>query len=420
MDTIIGWLASIAAILLIAGAIYTLHWSQPHLLENWKIKWSLLAGGGFIVLVLITSSFNALFGSLHEGAANAEPRSWYRIKPMPSEADIRETLTFATNRYAQRIETPSDAVALNRRIGCDLWSNPINYKTKKNDGNAEGKIVLRWLGACRAGKVHGTDTLLLLLPGSRYRELVEASRVQLTVNAGVIANERDYREAWANAIIKRTQQKYARDVATVLAGQRNYATYLFFSFMIIGVGVALSYAAAAGRWNNANFVQFSDWWGFPTLFAIGVTQMWHYMFSLAAIPPAWIAAEQPALILMVTGIMFIAAIPCALLYIVHVFTSLRALPQIAWGIAVLSHCFFYRHPVEAVMPDDPFARVDRKVLRKALMDAACSDRSWFKSLITPSFVDEHRMFAGARVEDMFARHADFIRAALLQRRLSAA
>ncbi len=416
MDTIIGWLASIAAVLLITGAIYALLQSQPQVLENWKIKWSLLAGGGLVALVLITSSFNTLFGTSYQGAPNAEPRSWYRIKPAPSEAEIRSPLTYSANRYAERIETPNNAVP-NRRLGCDLWSNAINIKSNKNDGSAESDIILRWLGTCRSGKIHGTDTLLLLLRGKRYLELTEVARVQLSVNAGVMANEPAYREAWARAIIKRTEQRYARDVASALAGQRNYAIYLFASLLIIGVGVALSYAAAAGRWNNANFVELSDWWGFPTLFAIGATQMWHFLFAGGAIPSAWIAAEQPVLLPMVALVAFAAAIPCALLYLVHAFTSIRALPTIAWGIGVLAHFFFYRHPVEAVMPDDPFARVDRKALRKALVEAAYPNRGWAQSFFTPSFVYEHRMFAGIRVEDMFARHADIIRAALQQRRV---
>ena len=57
---------------------------------------------------------------------------------------------------------------------------------------------------------------------------------------------------------------------------------------------------------------------------------------------------------------------------------------------------------------------------KALLEAAYPDRSWFRSLITPSFVFEHRMFAGARVEDMFARHAEVIRSTLASRRLAPA
>ena len=135
MDTIIGWVASLAALLLISGAIYTLLWSQPQVLDNWKIKWSLLAGGGLIGLVLITSSFNALFGTSHEGAATAEPRSWYRIKPAPSEPEIRSGLTYSgftcsplplMNEYRARMIARSWRF---RRTGttrdiqrdCDLW-----------------------------------------------------------------------------------------------------------------------------------------------------------------------------------------------------------------------------------------------------------------------------------------------------------
>ena len=139
-----------------------------------------------------------------------------------------------------------------------------------------------------------------------------------------------------------------------------------------------------------------------------------------AVPAAWIAAEEAPLFKMITIVAFFAAIPCSLLYIVHVFTSIGALPKILRGIAVLAHFFVYRHPVEAVLPDDPFARVDRKVLRQALVDAAYPDRSGWKSFLTPSFVTEHRMFAGARVEDLLQRHAEAIQAALLRRRVTGA
>ena len=125
MDTIIGWLASIAAVLLITGAIYTLLWSQPQVLENWKIKWSLLAGGGLIGLVLITSSFNALFGTSHDGATTAEPRSWYRIKPSPSDAEVRSGLTYWRLRFRAlrptcRCHRQPDSTATVRGGGRDI------------------------------------------------------------------------------------------------------------------------------------------------------------------------------------------------------------------------------------------------------------------------------------------------------------
>ena len=302
MDAIIGWVSSLAALTLVAGAIFVLLRACPDVLENWKAKWALIAGGGVVGLVLLASVFSNLFGSGTATQPSAESRAWVRIKSMPTTAEIRASLTHSANRYARSVQTPNDT-SPNRWIGCDLWRNSINHRSTRNDGSAEDSVELRWLGTCRQGMVHGTGTLVFWLKDiDRPAQKLEVARVQLAVTKGVMANERDYREAWAQAIVTRTQRHYDHDVRSLLAGQRLYAFYLLVSCLTIGVGICLSYAAAAGRWNNANFVQISDWWGLPTLFAIGFTQMWHFMFSGAAVPPAWIAADEAPLLKLITGV----------------------------------------------------------------------------------------------------------------------
>lgn len=418
MNAVIAWAVIIAGFACVAGAVSALLRWFPEALENQKIRWSLYASGALIALVAVNGLFSPSGRS--SDAADPEPRSWYRLKPKPTADEVTSAIQLSTTRINKDVETPNDPRP-NRWMGCGLWRTVLEHKNRRDKSMVDHGIVLRWLGTCRWGAVHGTDTLVFLIKDyNNPSKSSEFIRVKLSVDKAQILNEQDFRDAMLRTIVERHQRAYTVDVRRVLSAQTAYVTYLSWSALIIAVSVLLSYAAAAGRWNNANYVLFSDWWGYPSMFAIGATQMWHFLPAGGVIPAGWIQAEAPVAIPLIAFVMFIAAIPCSLLYIVNVFMSIWALPSIVRGIAVFAHFFFYRHPVAAVLPDDPFARVDRRAIRKALVEAAYPDRSWLRSLVTPSFVHEHRMFAGARVEDMVARHAEVIGATLSRRRLAPA
>ncbi len=224
----------------------------------------------------------------------------------------------------------------------------------------------------------------------------------------------------ANAKLKAAESVDPWHVARRTNAASGYQTFwLVLLIVVLPLGCLLSYAHAAGRWGNAAYVKWSDFYGLPLGLFVSVAFFIHATLAVDMMQTG-VALSQT------TKAVFVGSILCTFVFALPMMFMLgadfvRELWTMTKGLAMLAHYAFAQHPAELVLPDTPDVPINRKALRDALTDryteAATGGTFW--SAFKPRFMYEHELFRANKVEELLRADTTILQEAIRRERARA-
>lgn len=191
-------------------------------------------------------------------------------------------------------------------------------------------------------------------------------------------------------------------------------------FILLPLGVVLSFAAAAGRWGNAGYVKWTDFYGIPLAMLLAVWSLFHGAGAAALMESGAVTSQAVQAFLIFTIILALAlGLPVMVLLARPLLGELWSMTK---GLFMLAHYMFTRHPAEVHLPSHPDIAISRPALRDAITthyaDGARS-AGGFWSFIKPRFMYEHELLRAAKVEEILRADTAILQAAIKRERTRA-
>jgi hypothetical protein len=209
-------------------------------------------------------------------------------------------------------------------------------------------------------------------------------------------------------------------VAQVNGATSGYSSFwAWWLLFVLPLGCLLSYAHAAGRWGNAAYVKWTDFYGIPLACFLSVGVFVHATVAVTLMQSG--ATLSQGTIAFFIGSIIVAFVFGIALSFHFTIEFMRELWTTLKGLAMLVHYMFTSHPAELHLPSHPEVAISRPALRDALTDRYTQGATGggVLALMKPRFMYEHELLRANKVEELLRADTSILQEAIRRERARA-